>query len=93
MLLELRPYFDGLPILSWAPYHLKCWCARKSSTVARAEVRYDNEGQFVELPPGLEFPEGVTDVEIVVVGTARWIVPIQRLANDDEPTGSDTGQS
>lgn len=61
--------------------------------MARAEVKYDEEGQFVELPPGLEFPEDVTDIEVVVVGTARWIVPVKKLTNDDEPAGSDTGQS
>ena len=52
--------------------------------VAKSEVKDDEQGQFVELPPGLEFPDDVTDVEITVVGDARLITPIQKRSTKGE---------
>lgn len=43
--------------------------------VATAKLFVNNTTQAVRLPKDVAFPEGVTEVEIRIVGEARLIVP------------------
>ncbi|MHB1109926.1 MAG: hypothetical protein ACYCZU_06380 [Devosia sp.] len=51
----------------------------------KSNVQHDEQGQFIELPAGLEFPDDVVDVEIIVVGNARLITPVAKPSKDDKP--------
>lgn len=46
------------------------------STIARSTVFKTNRTQAVRLPKAVAFPEGVRDVEIIVVGRNRIISPV-----------------
>jgi antitoxin VapB len=48
------------------------------ATVARTTVFHNNETQAVRLPRAVALPEGVTAVDVTVVGEARVITPAGR---------------
>ncbi len=47
---------------------------------AVAKLFRSNRSQAVRLPKDAEFPPSVTDVEVVIEGTARILVPRQSMA-------------
>ncbi|MBS1905668.1 MAG: antitoxin [Actinobacteria bacterium] len=44
--------------------------------MTRTSLFYNNRTQAVRLPKAAAFPEGVTAVEVTVVGNARVITPV-----------------
>ena len=45
--------------------------------MAQATIFTNNKNQAVRIPKALEFPEGVKKVNIVSIGEARLIAPLQ----------------
>ncbi|HEY8871429.1 MAG TPA: type II toxin-antitoxin system VapB family antitoxin [Stellaceae bacterium] len=50
--------------------------------VARSKVFTTNRSQAVRLPKAVAFPEGVREVEIIMVGDSRIITPVGRRWSD-----------
>jgi antitoxin VapB len=50
--------------------------------VARSTVFTTNRSQAVRLPKAVAFPEGVREVEIIMVGDSRIIIPVGRRWSD-----------
>ena len=50
--------------------------------VARSTVFTTNRSQAVRLPKAVAFPEGVREVEIIMVGESRIITPVGRRWSD-----------
>ena len=57
----------------------------------QTKVFKSNQSQAVRLPKAVAFPEGVKEVEIVVVGNSRIVTPINQSWDSwfDSPSVSD----
>lgn len=50
--------------------------------MARSNVFVTNRSQAVRLPKAVAFPQGVHEVEIVKIGSARLVTPVGRRWDD-----------
>lgn len=53
-----------------------------SATMAKTKLFKSNRSQAVRLPKDVAFPEGVSEVRIIVEGKSRRIVPVDALWED-----------
>lgn len=53
-----------------------------SKTMASTRLFKSNRSQAVRLPKDVAFPEGVSEVRILVEGKSRRIVPVEALWDD-----------
>lgn len=53
-----------------------------SVTMAKTKLFMSNRSQAVRLPKDVAFPEGVSEVRVIVEGKSRRIVPVDALWED-----------